>query len=72
MFLRLGVYTAYWLRLAMCCSPCWRYVQFESLMGSMWWGALGLSERRWQRYVSGLWLLPYVCFTHGTTQTLKD
>lgn len=21
------------LRLAMCCSPCWRYVQFERLMG---------------------------------------
>ena len=29
MLLIFGIYTTYWLRLAMCCSPFWRFVQFE-------------------------------------------
>lgn len=36
MLLGVGVYTAYWLRLLMCCSPCWRYIQLKRFNGSMY------------------------------------
>lgn len=46
MLLIFGVYKAYWLWLAMCYSACWRYVQFERLMGVCVVGRIRLSERR--------------------------